>query len=142
VGIRKHRFDRTMWGFLYRSTVGSIVNLMRRRISPGRLLTLWRAAASLPLVYLGWLKDFWEPFDWYLRVEHGLPATYFLIPFKGRTGEHVPGRHAPHRASSYDVTELSHRTAALTKAGCEVGVHAIDAWHSVDQGRAELARVA
>jgi hypothetical protein len=141
VGIRLHRFDRTMWGFLYRSTIGAVRNLLRRRISVARVLQLWRAALSLPFVYLGWARDFWEPFDWYLRAEHGLPATYFLIPFKQRAGEHVPGRHGSRRATAYDITGLSHRTATLMQAGCEVGVHGIDAWHSVDKGRDERARV-
>ncbi|MGB8323258.1 MAG: hypothetical protein WCE52_09895, partial [Candidatus Acidiferrum sp.] len=90
VGIRKHKFDHTMWGFLYRSTVGTIGRLLRGRISLGYLLRSWKAAVSLPFVYMGWARDFWEPFDWYLSVEANLPATYFLIPFKGRAGERVP----------------------------------------------------
>jgi len=64
IGIRRHKFDHTMWGFLYRSTVGAAYDVVRRRISFGRLLKMWRAAASLPFVYLGWAEDFWQPFDW------------------------------------------------------------------------------
>src|SRR5207253_3818793 len=102
-GIRDHVFDHTMWGFLYRSTFGSLRNLLRRRISVARVLRMWRAAASLPLVYLACAKDFWSPFDWYLQAEKGLPATYFLIPFKGRAGERVPGRSPSRRAAAYDL---------------------------------------
>jgi hypothetical protein len=142
VGIRNHKFDHTMWGFLYRSTVGAVQNFFRRRISLTRLFDTWRAAASLPFVYLGWAKDFWEPFEWYLRVEKGLPATYFLIPFKRRAGEHVPGRHASRRATAYDVDDVPRWTETLKSEGCELGVHGIDAWHSVDRGRGELARIA
>jgi hypothetical protein len=142
VGIRRHRFDHTMWGFLYRSTAGAARNLIRRRISIGRLLKTWRAAATLPLVHLGWAKDFWEPFDWYLRVERGLPATYFLIPFKRRSGERVVGSAASRRASAYDIGDVPSAAGALIDAGCEIGVHAIDAWHSVEKGRDELARIA
>ena len=141
VGIRQHKFDRTMWGFLYRSTVGAVRDVLRRRISIDRLLRMWRAAASLPLVYLGWAKDFWEPFEWYLRVEKNLPATYYLIPFKGRTGDNVPGRRASRRATVYDVSDVRESTAALLASGCEIGVHGIDAWHSVAKGREELARL-
>jgi hypothetical protein len=141
VGIRNHKFDHTMWGFLYRSTVGAIRNLFRRRISISRLFEIWRAAASLPFVYLGWARDFWSPFEWYLRVEKGLPATYFLIPFKRQTGEHVQGSHATRRATAYDVDDLHHWTATLMGEGCELGVHGIDAWHSIEKGRAELARI-
>src|SRR5437867_6735111 len=141
VGIRNHRFDYPMWGFLYRSTVGALHKLFRRRISIARLFQIWRAAVSLPFVYLGWAKDFWDPFDWYLRVEKGLPATYFLIPFKRRTGENVAARHESRRAAAYDITDLPQWTAILMREGCELGVHGIDAWHSVEKGRDELARI-
>ena len=103
---------------------------------------MWTAVLSLPLVYLGWVRDFWEPFDWYLRVEKNLPATYFLIPFKRRAGEGVAGRHAARRASAYDIGDVVDRTATLITARCEVAVHGIDAWHSADKGREERARVA
>ena len=88
----------------------------------------------LPFVLLGWAKDFWEPFEWYLKVEADLPATYFLIPFKGRPGERTFASQA-RRATKYDVSDLNGWPAKLTGAGCELGVHGIDAWHSVDQAR-------
>src|SRR4029079_14936825 len=44
VGIRRHFFDYTMWGFLYRSTVGALRDAMGRRLSMSRLLRAWRAA--------------------------------------------------------------------------------------------------
>lgn len=142
VGIRNHCFDHSMWGFLYRSTVGAIRDLLRRRISIARALKMWRAVVVLPFVYLGWAKDFWDPFDWYLAVEKDLPATYFLIPFRSRPGEKVPGPHASRRATAYDVTDLSDWAAILLQRGCELGVHGIDAWHSTEKGRDELATVA
>jgi len=142
VGIRNHKLDHTMWGFLFRSTVGALGNFLRGRISTTRLFKTWKAVASLPFVYLGWRKDFWEPFEWYLEVERGLEATYFLIPFKECAGERVPGAHPARRAAAYDVEDLSRSTAMLTHAGCELGVHGIDAWHSVEKGRAELAKIA
>ena len=142
VGIRNHKFDHTMFGFLYRSTIGAVRNLFRRRISIRRLLETWRAAASLPFVYLGWAKDFWSPFEWYLRVEKDLAATYFLIPFRKRMGDNVPGKHAVRRAASYDVEDIRDWTAILQREGCELGVHGIDAWHSVEKGQTEYAKLA
>jgi len=143
IGIRNHRFDHTMWGFLYRSTIVAARNLIGRKISLVRAWKTWRAAASLPFVLLGWAKDFWEPFSWYLKVERGLPATYFLIPFRGRAGERVTGAHASRRAAGYCVSDIPETTiATLLEAGCEIGVHGIDAWHSVEKGQEELARVA
>jgi hypothetical protein len=130
-----------MWGFLYRSTVGALWRFLEGRMRLTRLLKSWSAATSLPFVFLGWAEDFWNPFPWYLDVEKQLPATYFLIPFKGRVGEHVPGRHATRRATAYDVTDILRWTATLMDKGCEVGVHGIDAWHDATKGRAELARI-
>jgi hypothetical protein len=141
VGIRNHKFDHSMWGFLYRSSIGAIRNLFRRRISLTRLFNIWRAAVLLPFVYLGWAKDFWEPFDWYLRVEKNLPSTYFLIPFKNRRGERLASPNGSRRATAYDITDLPHWTTILRKEGCELGVHGIDSWHSMEKGREELARI-
>jgi hypothetical protein len=142
VGIRRHCLDHSMWGFLYRATVGAARNFWTGRLSVRRLLGSLHAAASLPLVYLGWANDFWLPFEWYLRIEKGLPATYFLIPFKKRSGEKVAVRGAKRRATAYDVSDIPEWVSALRQHGCEVAVHGIDAWHSVDMGRQELARIA
>ena len=141
IGIRHHKLDHTMLGFLYRSTVGAARNLFRGKTNLRRALKIWRAAATLPLVYLGWAEDFWEPFEWYLAAEKDLPATYFLIPFKRRAGDKVTGAHASRRASAYDVSDLTIQAETLQKHGCELGVHGLDAWHSVEHGRAELERV-
>jgi hypothetical protein len=141
VGIRRHKFDHTMWGFLYRSTVGALREFSRKRISPGRLLSSLKAAAALPLVYLGWLKDFWIPFEWYLKVEKDLSPTYFFIPFKHRAGEKVSASHPERRASAYDISDIPEWTERLAVEGCEIGVHGIDAWHSVEKAREELQRV-
>ncbi len=141
VGIRNHKFDHTMWGFLYRSTIGTFKRLLSGRIDFGKFLKTLKAALSLPLVHLGWVKDFWSPFEWYLEVEKGLAATYFLIPFKGYAGEHVPGKNAGRRAAGYDVRDLSEWTTAIQAHGNEIGVHGIDAWHSVEKGQLELKRI-
>jgi hypothetical protein len=104
-------------------------------------LRIWGAAAALPFVFLGWAADFWEPFGWYLDIEQGLPATYFIIPFKRRPGERVGGTGAFRRATAYDVTDIRDAVARLIEAGCEIGVHGIDAWHSSDKGREEHAQI-
>jgi hypothetical protein len=140
-GLRHHRFDHTMWGFLYRATFGALCNYARGRLTASEVFRNWRAAAALPLVHLGWARDFWEPFSWYLQVERDLPATYFLIPFKGRAGERVTARHARRRAAAYDVDDLTYATPRLLEAGCELGVHGIDAWHDATKGVDEMRRV-
>jgi hypothetical protein len=95
-----------MWGFLYRSTVGAVWNFLRGRLPVRRLIDSWQAAARLPFVLAGWARDFWEPFSWYLKAEEHVPATYFLIPFKGRAGDRVPGRHGARRSTAYDVGDI------------------------------------
>jgi hypothetical protein len=141
VGIRKHFFDHTMLGFFHRATAGTLRDLIRGKISLARALKIWLAVLKLPFVYLHLAKDFWIPFEWYLEVEKNLPATYYLIPFKHQAGERVASRHADRRAAPYDITDLPEWTAALLKAGCEIGVHGIDSWHSVEEGREELRRI-
>jgi len=141
VGIRRHKFDHTMWGFVYRSTVVATGEFLKGRISGQRLIRTWMAVASLPLVYLGLIKDFWEPFQWYLKVEKGLSPTYFFIPFKNRAGENVSTAHAERRASAYDINDVTDSIKTLMSAGSEIGVHGIDAWHSVENGREELERI-
>ena len=142
VGIRGHKFDHTMLGFLYRSTLGGLRDCLRGRISVGRMLRMWWAVLVLPFVYLGLARDYWLPFEWYLRVEKGLPVTYFLVPFKNRPGEKNVGHNAERRATKYDVTDIPEWIATLVAEGCEIGVHGIDAWHDVNFARAEMTRVA
>jgi|GEM_PF-259601 len=141
VGIRRHHLDHTILGFLYRSTIGSVRDLARGRIKFRRALAIWWAVIKLPFVYLHLAKDFWSPFEWYLEVEKNLPATYYLIPFKHRAGDRLSVRHATRRASPYDITDIPEWVSVLLKAGCEIGVHGIDSWHSVDLGREELKRI-
>jgi len=138
VGIRRHLLDHTMLGFLYRSTSGALRGAISGRLPLRRMWQAWRAALSLPFVYAGWMRDFWEPFGWYLDAEKGVPATYFLIPFKRRPGDGADRR----RATQYDVTDIQDSAKTLIASGCEIGVHGIDAWHDVAKGAAELARVA
>jgi hypothetical protein len=142
IGIRRHCLDHTMWGFLVRATLGALMRFVRGRLGLGRLGRCWGAVATLPLVYLGWSKDFWMPFEWYLNVEQGLAVTYYLIPFKRRAGERIQSRHPERRATAYDVSDLSDWIQRLQRVGCEIGVHGIDAWHSAEKGKAERLRVA
>lgn len=141
IGIRYHRFDHTMWGFLFRATFGAALRFLRGRITLGHLVRCWIAALSLPLVQMGWRKDFWLPFTWYLEAEKNLPVTYYLIPFKGRAGDKVLSEHSERRATAYDVSDLPDWIHRLMEAGCEIGVHGIDAWHSVERGKEERRQI-
>lgn len=141
IGIRRHFCDHTMFGFLLRATAGSLKGFLRGRLSWGRLWRNWMAAAKLPFVYLGLARDFWEPFSWLLQVEQGIPATYYLIPFKRRPGRCVRSAHPERRGTAYDVTDMPEWCRRLRENGCEIGVHGIDAWHDAVAGREERQRI-
>ena len=127
-GIRFHRFDHTMAGFLRRAVVGSLVGAARGRRPLTDLRRNLAAAVTLPLVYLGWARDFWAGFDRYLEIERGLGSTFFVIPFKRDPGRTVGGRAPRLRAAAYGVADIADQVRELGAAGAEVGLHAIDAW--------------
>jgi hypothetical protein len=139
--IRLHRFDHTLLGFLYRALVGSVLNVCRRRISMATLARNVRAVLALPLVHLGWTRDYWSNFDRYLDIERGLGSTFFFLPSKGRPGRTVDGTAPRKRAGVYEIDDLRDSARTLVAAGCDVGVHGIDAWVDPVSAAQESARV-
>jgi hypothetical protein len=140
--VRLHRFDHTMFGFLYRAAVGSLIDVCRGR---RQLRTLWRnwgAVLTLPFVHLGLAKDFWCQFDRYLEIEEGLGSTFFVIPVKNYPGRTGDGWASRVRASSYGVADIADHLRRLQTGGCEVGLHGIDAWCDSSMGSEERERVA
>jgi hypothetical protein len=130
--IRLHRFDHTMFGFLYRAVIGSLIGAFEGRILPAALRRNLTAAALLPFVHLGWAKDFWSAFDAYLEIEKGLGSTFFVIPVKNHPGRAagagVSGEAPRKRASTYDVSDIAPQLKTALAAGGEVALHGIDAW--------------
>ncbi len=141
VGIRRHKFDHTMWGFIYRAVVGSAAAFLRGRIRFAKLWANWMAVLKLPFVFAGIADDFWEHFDKYTDIENGLSSTFFLIPFKNQTGSHVSNKDLYKRAVKYDVGDIGEQIKHLMKLGFEIGLHGIDAWGSADKGSREMKRV-
>ena len=141
VGVRNHKCDHTMLGFLYRATLGSVIHFFTGRKSLRQLIINWRAALSLPFVHLGLAKDFWHTFNQYLQIEKGLTSTFFVIPKKGDPGQDANGHRPAKRAVQYEVGELTDDLHQLQSAGCEIGVHGIDAWRDSAKGREELERI-
>src|SRR5262249_29209088 len=126
--IRLHRFDHTMFGFLYRATVGSLIGACRGRTRPAVLQRNLRAAFVLPFVHLGWTRDFWCGFDEYLQIEKGLGSTFFVIPVKDQPGRGVNGGAPRRRAAAYEASDIAGLVKSLAEAGAEVALHGIDAW--------------
>ena len=140
--IRNHGLDRTTLGFLSRALLGSLRNALRGRIPLRSLVTNCAAAVKLPLIHLGLAKDFWSNFDdRYLELERGIPSTFFVIPFKDRPGKRQDGTAPAFRAARYSARELADRVRKLRVAGCEIGLHGIDAWLDSAAGRKELEEI-
>ena len=137
IGIRNHRFDHTMFGFLYRATIGSVLDVCRGRKNWRQLGTNCLAALKLPLVHLGLAKDFWHSFDRYLAIEKGLNSTFFVIPKKNEPGMDARGNRPARRAANYDAAGLGGPLKQLQSAGDEIAVHGIDAWRDSTAGRQE-----
>ena len=140
-GIRNHKFDHTMFGFIYRALFGSFIRVLKRKTSWDKLLKNWKAVLLLPAVYLRIVRDFWLQFDRYLEIEKDLASTFFLIPFKNRAGNNTSGYAPKRRAARYDVCDIEPDVRRLISCGCEVGLHGIDAWHDSEKGRKEFERI-
>jgi peptidoglycan/xylan/chitin deacetylase (PgdA/CDA1 family) len=133
-GVCYHKCDHTMFGFLYRALVGSFINFCRGRRSLRQVAISWKAAFSLPLVFAGLAKDFWDQLDQYLDLERGLGSTFFVIPTKGDTGVDSHGHRRARRASRYALADIAEELEKLIAANCEIAVHGIDAWRDSTKG--------
>jgi hypothetical protein len=142
IGIRKHRGDHTMWGFVSRATVGALRDVLTRRATLRTLIRNLRAVLSLPLVYAGLAHDFWVDFERYVELERDLGATYFFIPFSDRAGATATGPASSKRAVRYGSEDARPWIDRLQAHGFEIALHGIDAWMSVDAGREERAAIA
>ncbi len=139
--MRPHKFDHTMLGFLYRATVGSVMNFVRGRVTVEDVFTNWGAALKLPFVHLGMAKDSWFQFDRYLQLEKGHRSSFFVIPFKDRPGLAEQGSAPKIRACSYTMDGIAQPLKNLLAGGCEIGLHGIDAWKDSAKGTEELQQI-
>jgi len=140
-GIRNHKFDHTMFGFLYRATAGSLLDVCAGKRSVGQLGRNLLAALRLPLVQAGLARDFWVQFEQYTALEAGRPSTYYVIPKKGEAGVDGRGRRQALRAARYEAADLREILQRLERAGKEVGVHGLEAWRDSAAGRDERSRI-
>ncbi|MGB8030186.1 MAG: hypothetical protein WCF30_11035 [Terracidiphilus sp.] len=140
--IVKHKWDHTMFGFLYRAFVGSVRDFAFGRTQIQTLVRNWLAGIKLPFVYMGLAKDFWRDFaDRYLELEKGLPSTFFVIPYANDPGRSSQGSAPRTRAAGYGAKDIKDVIDKITAAGCEVGLHGIDAWIDSVRGREEVAEI-
>ena len=91
---------------------------------------------------MGVAKDFWREFaDRYLQMEKGLHSTFFVIPFSGQPGRKSDSAAPAMRAARYGAQDIADAIRKLAAAGCEVGLHGIDAWLDSAKGRQELQEI-
>ena len=139
--IRRHKFDHTMFGFLYRATFGSFVDALRGRVPWRNVRASLAAALKLPLVHLGLAKDCWSEFDCYIAMEEGAHSSFFVIPFEGCPGRSRTGTAPTARAARYGAADLTGQIRNLISAGCEIGLHGIDAWADTSRASDELKEI-
>jgi hypothetical protein len=140
-GIRRHLADRTLMGFAWRATAGSMLEVLRGRRSVRSLARNLAAVVSLPFVFAGVADDFWDPFADYARGDRGHASTFFLVPFKNQTSARSDGLVERRRAVAYEAREIARDVRAAAGPQTEFAVHGIDAWRDVNAGKAELAAV-
>lgn len=137
-GIRRHRFDRTLAGFVARASVGTLRDLLRGRRTAGEAFRNWVALSSLPFRFLGLARDLWRPFEDYVRAENGRRSTFFLVPFKDRPSIAPDGRLDKRRGVPYQISEIRDELHKVTGKGGELALHGIDAWRDSAAGRVEM----
>jgi hypothetical protein len=137
--IVQHKWDHTVFGFLYRAIFGSLGNFFRERMTVRNLLRNWAAVLKLPLVHMGFANDFWGDFQHrYGELEEGLCSTFFVIPFKNHAGSDFGSLAPSFRASRYGARDIAGTIEKILAAGNEVGLHGIDAWADSSKGLQEF----
>ncbi len=140
--MRLHKFDHTMFGFVYRALVGSAWAALRGQQDMRSVLQNWAAVLKLPFVYLRLLPDFWNQLDTYTSLEgHGVHSSFFVIPFKRCRGARIGDPPPRRRASAYGAADIADEIRRLQADNHEIGLHGIDAWHDRGMGRKELDEV-
>lgn len=139
--LRLHGFDHTAAGFLGRALAGSVRRWMSGRLGLGQALSNWGAAFRWPAVAAGLAPDFWREFVRYPEWERGHRSTFFVIPFAAWPGRRGAGTAPAFRASRYGAADIDTEMRALLDAGCEIGLHGLDAWCDAEAARHERSAV-
>jgi len=136
--MRRHKWDHTMFGFIYRATYGSLRKALLGKTTWRNVWRNWATTIRLPFIYFGLDSDPWGDFDRYIDLEPGACSSFFVIPFEGRAGKKGSGSAPSGRAAGYGISHIRKQLAKILTAGCELGLHGIDAWVDAGAAREEL----
>src|SRR5262249_22313296 len=114
--IRLHRWDRTLFGFVYRALVGSLVRVLRGWMPVRHLLRNYLAVVKLPFVQLGLAKDIWYDFNRYVELEERASSTFFALPRKGVPGMTATGPAPSRRKSSYGAADIAEKLQMIVSS--------------------------
>lgn len=140
--MRFHGWDHTMLGFFYRAIWGSLAQWVKGRRSFSYLVNNYVAAVKAPFVFLRLAKDEWRDFRRYQELEGGASSTFYVLPFRGRSGMTVTGTAPAMRASSYGAADIADIVKELQTSGAEIGLHGIDTWIDGAKGEEEKTEIA
>jgi peptidoglycan/xylan/chitin deacetylase (PgdA/CDA1 family) len=134
---------RTLVGFFYRCTAGSLVRLLQGSISLEQYFESVRAALEYLPAKLGLGLDAWaNSLATMLSVEraYGVRSTLFFIPIYREPGARPEdARPAPgNRAAHYRLGDQKELLQQMVRDGWEVGVHGINAWRSLEDALSEF----
>ena len=133
LGVKYHKFDHTFLGFLFRGVVVSGIRAVQQRKWSEFGMNL-RSVFSIPFIFIGLKKDFWNQLDAYLTLEKDLVSTFFFIPFSNKPGRpHYKMSHAK-RACKYKIENHVNDIRNLCSKGREIAVHGIDSWLDTAEG--------
>ncbi len=141
-GIRRHAADLTFAGFVWRATIGTLLDVIRARRPLSDAWKNWLAVLSLPFIFLGVKRDLWDPLRDYAIADRDHPATFFLVPFSNRPGSRPDGGVDRRRRVSYGIKDIRGEIERVAGSRTEFAVHGIDAWRDACAGQAEMSEVA
>jgi hypothetical protein len=126
---------------VYRGTIGTLLGVIRGRRTIAEATRNFLAVLSLPFVFAGLGRDFWQPFEDYAAADGNRGSTYFLAPFKKLPGVAPDGTTDRVRGVPYAVSDIKQEIASARAPRTEFALHGIDAWRDVESGRAEIAQL-
>jgi len=76
-----------------------------------------------------------------LKLEKGLPSSFFFITFQDFAGDTRGSRAPSRRGAKYAAAGVADQIDQLMRSGCEIGLHGVNAWIDSSRGRHELDEI-